>query len=546
MRKLGASVLVIAFVVALLLSLSSVSLATPLAQEEGGLLVSGAMIDLVVEPGKTYTHRMNVGNGASAPARDVIVEARGFGQSPQGSFLAVEVEEDKSPYSARKYIQRIDNASFHLDPGASRAVNVTIAVPTDVGLNTRYATVLIFSRPSNSATGSNVATIVPVILTPKGATMTETARITDLTINEVVSGQPIKIVTTVQNTGNHHFKAANEVTIKDAAGRVVGLAKLPLSGTSIIPTMSREFVISESLFEGGQGLRPGTYTVESRVTHANGALLDSRRAAFEVAAPYQPFPGIDESSLVVTRYNNEEPFPIDARDKADVELSFSGTGRVSGTVVVGRFKQEPSLRTAFSAPVEQGGMGQTAVKYVGVGVQGFDQGVGHVAVYYREGELNGMNANSLFLAYWDGEGWQKLEKIGVFTGAGKVTGDISVDALTRAPIIALGGKDVAPAAGFQSNWYTLSGALGAVVVLGAIGGLVVSLRRRSAGIKAAFGKPRVDRAVAEPAAGAPVMKNGTSQSLSGQKPADARPSGTRSTAVRRPAARPRTEEPRVR
>src|ERR1700730_11416280 len=80
-----------------------------------GLHVEGAVAESTVAPGKTHVHHMVVSLGAGAPApMDIVVDARGLGQGPDGSPLPLLPEEDQSPYSARVFIKNIDATTFRL------------------------------------------------------------------------------------------------------------------------------------------------------------------------------------------------------------------------------------------------------------------------------------------------------------------------------------------------------------------------------------------------------------------------------------------------
>jgi hypothetical protein len=113
--------------------------------------------------------------------------------------------------------------------------------------------------------------------------------------------------------------------------------------------------------------------------------------------------------------------------------------------VIGKFKQEPAGDPRFSAPPVDGGMGQTAVKWVGIGVTGFKQGTATVEMYYTDAETQGITLNSLFLAFTNAKLWRKLDALGVFTGAQNVQGDIQVDVLNLNPIIAMGSDSTVAA-----------------------------------------------------------------------------------------------------
>jgi hypothetical protein len=426
----------------LILSWSTTSLAA--AQHDAGLAVQGALAEYSVTPGQTLTHKVQVQLGPDAAPLDMLVDPSGLGQAPDGSPMALSAADDKSPYSARTYLQSVEPRSFHLAPGQSVTVNATIAVPTEQQQGRRYADVYIHSKPSGGGrVGIVLAAHVPVILRIGNPRDDESGKITALRVDRVVPGHPIAVSTSFENTGESHFKAENRVSLFGPNGSLVGTQSAPLTTFSIVPTFTRQFTVSFGLLDQVRGLPAGKYVAESNVLGADGKVIDTQRASFDLAAPYEPFPGIDPDSLVVVHYNNEVPYPIDAREKAGVNVAFSGTDVVTGVAVVGRFKGEAPGEPRFDASPDDGGMGQVAIKYLGVGVQGFSKGNAKITASYTSSEVPSGRANSLYLAYRVGKKWAKLENLAVFSGAQNVQGDLPVAILNQNPVIAL-ALDEAP------------------------------------------------------------------------------------------------------
>lgn len=242
------------------------------------LEVSGALVDISLQPGQTYVHTIDITCSSSMPL-DIQVEARGFGQALDGSYTELDQAEDTSPYSALTYITNIDQTSFHLEPGGSQRVKATIQVPLDITQGTRYAIIYIHSQPSGNVV---LAADVPVILTIPGSEEIRTGEIADLTVSEAFSGEPFEILTTFRNTGNYYFKVKNQITITDKAGETISSASSGLTNSSIIPTFSRLLKVMPSFSNGSRGLPAGQYFAESRVTLDNGAVLDTEKVSFTV------------------------------------------------------------------------------------------------------------------------------------------------------------------------------------------------------------------------------------------------------------------------
>jgi hypothetical protein len=442
------------FLLVLVLSLQATGgSARPMQQSGGGgLQVSNALINLVAAPGDVYKHQMVVGSGPDAPPLNITIEARGFGQSPDGAFLPLEASEDTSPYSGRTFITNIDNSKFTLEPGGAMPVEVTISVPAELGNDTRYAMVYIYSEPVSA--GSNVAQIlavsVPTVITPKEAVLDVAGEISELKVDAITPGKPISILTTVRNTGNRHYKVQGQATISDANGALIADLPIPLTGTSIIPTFSQQLAASYSALDRPEGLAPGTYKVLVAVNREDGSPVGTAETTFVIEAPMEVCPGADRENVQVVTFTNQEPGTVDVRDSLGVQVTFLETGAVTGQVAICKYTEEPQRSPAFAAMPGDGGTGGTALKYYLLRVDGFEQGTARMVIAYKPNELGNVDENSLFLATDQSGNWTKLENLSVQTGAQLVLGDIPVNQLALGPWIFLGGGPSESDAGI--NW----------------------------------------------------------------------------------------------
>lgn len=410
---------------------------------DAGLKVEGAIADYQVKPGDTLTHRMVVSLGAGAPSpMDIQVDARGLGQGLDGATLALEPGEDASPYSGRTLITDIDHTSFRLDPGGSKELLASIGVPPSLTAN-RYADIYIHALPVKTESLDIIlAAHVPVLLHPTEADNAETAAITDVAVDPVISGHPIVVTTTVKNTGNHHFKTKTRTRLLDSGGRQIAATDIPFSGSSILPSFSRKFTAAFGFLNRVEGLPAGTYIAETSESLPDGTILDTRRTNFKLNVDYRPFADIDPADLVVINYHDEVPYPIDARRQTDMELSFSNVGKVTGTVVLGRFRSEPSGSVPFAARPLDGGTGKDGLKFVGVGIQGFSSGVGHLSLYYRDSEVVRYSPSSLVLGFRVDDLWDRAPGFSALPGSQVVKSDFPVSTFNQNPIIGLGGDPV--------------------------------------------------------------------------------------------------------
>jgi hypothetical protein len=254
------------------------------ADSDAGLGVEGALAEITADPGQKVEHQMlvSLGAGAAAPMQ-IVVEARGLGEGPDGATLALDAADDTSPFSARGLIAAIEPEHFTLAPGGVQAVTATLAVPSDLTSGIRYADIYISSVPAagGKSVGSVVALHVPVLLTIASSTFSTLASILSIDAGAPASGQPIGVTTVVQNRGDHHFRADNQVTIAEPDGASLGTVSVPLTGSSLLPLARHAYRASVTV-RAGQILPAGTYTVDSRVVLQDGEVFDERRATFVV------------------------------------------------------------------------------------------------------------------------------------------------------------------------------------------------------------------------------------------------------------------------
>jgi hypothetical protein len=255
----------------------------------------------------------------------------------------------------------------------------------------------------------------------------------------------------------------------------------------MLPGLERVYTARFGLLDRLDGIPPGVYTAQVKFVHTEtGQVLDTGSAAFQITVPYQPFPDLDPDTIVVVNYNNEVPYPIDARAKADLQVTFSTTDKVTGTVVLGRFKAEPARTPHAGDIADAGGLGKPGLKYWGIGVDGFSAGSAQVTGYYRDTELGAAQANTLFMGYLPSgaQRWMKLDNQGVFPNIQNTRGEIGVGALNLSPIIALASAPPVEVSGVQDT--SLLGLLqqywivvgGIVLVLLIVPSLVLVLTRR--------------------------------------------------------------------
>lgn len=246
------------------------------------LKVEGARIALDVEPGKTYTSPIGISLNPEESEGTFSIDVMGFGQSTDGSYTPLAAASDTSSYSARMFIT-IDKPSVTLEPGERADVTATIAIPPGTSGGGRYAIILVHPAESSSGAPAAFATAVaiPVFLTVKDGTITESAKITALEPAVTEAGKLFEMVLTFQNTGNYHYYGVvGSVTITDTEGNVEKTVKTDPFIRAIVPGQSVSF--SNSI-EGG--LPEGTYQVTAQVESQDGELLAEKKATLQVGNP---------------------------------------------------------------------------------------------------------------------------------------------------------------------------------------------------------------------------------------------------------------------
>jgi hypothetical protein len=493
MNKLTMKCTKVVFIIFIILAALPSAILADSGTPSPGLKIIGDILIKDMSPGQTYVDPITVSSVASL---DMQVEACGLGQSTDGSIQYIKAQDDTSPYSGRSFISNIDETSFNLQPGVPQNINVTIAVPAGTSPGERYADIYLHSQPvGQGQVGVVVAANIPIIINVPGNTASPAGEITDLSVPESEAGTPIEIDTTFKNTGTTRIQAEDTVVITDQFGKVISQSETPVTAMSIIPTFSRLFAVTPQITNPSQSLVIGQYLVESKITLADGTLLDSKQISFnltEATTETSPIvlrqnvqsnanfllPGMYSSSLVIANFNNQQTPYVDATKQADTEVTLTGASG-SGNIIVGKYNDIPNTSKQFSALTRDGGTGEKAIKYVDVRVNGFTQGTARIAVHFTDDEISNFNPNSLFLAYFDGNQWHKLDNMTVYNQADYMTGEVSISALSGT-IIGLGGESssnalvsqtsITPVSASSSgfNWMIAGIIIAGILVVGAI------------------------------------------------------------------------------
>jgi len=434
-------------------------------QPAAAIKVEGSRIVLDVVPGTTYTFPMAISIAPTDAAADYAVDVLGFGQSlVGGSYTPLSAAADTSPYSARPFIT-VPSPVIDLAPGQRTAFNATISVPLNVGEGGRYA--LIYIHPSMTGSGqASIATaiIVPVALTIQNSKLTETGSITNVSVGTIVAGQPIKVSTTLENTGNYYYRGlVNQVTMTDASGNVVGTAASAPTTQSLIPGNS---VRLDAPFS--TPLEVGTYTVKSEML-LNSTVLDSNSTSITVNEAYiPPF----QTANVTISPNSPATLSVPG---GIISISFpQGSVLAATTVTVSPYTGTlPALPAGATA-------GSTGFSVDGL--NGLLANDATITVKYSQADLTaaGNDASKLVLGRYDSNAWTLLPTT-VDTNAMTLTA--STNRFSTWAVIAAqssSGAEAAPAGSARSSGTGKSGFMGLglgldpLLIIGAIGFVIIA------------------------------------------------------------------------
>jgi P pilus assembly chaperone PapD len=456
------------------------TLASPVS---AGLRVSNAKIQDSISPGQVKTYTMNVGDTTNE-SMDVAVEVRGLGNNITGSIGYLTAEDDISPYSARPFITATPT-SFHLEPGQSQDVTVNVNVPANVGDGGRYADVFIYTLPSGGGQiGISVAVSAQAILTIEGSNLVRTGKITSLDIPQAVSQQLFSATTTINNTGNYHYKVVCNGTVTNDQGQVVGVSWPTDTIYNLIPTFSRQVAVPLNI---SQELTPGTYTLSIAAYTQDGILLDTSSKTFVITDTYKPMPltplnieFFNQGQLSVHQWSMAEDGTLmEVVDATSLDSTVS-INILQGTKVQGENGQPPPPITVTAmdqppTPPENYSIAK-AYEFNPSGVQ-FDQPA-HVTLAYTDSEIPaGADASQLSIATFNEttRNWDPIESE-VDTAAHTITFPVthfSVYALLTPP-----ASHAAAATGGKTTWIWVGiGVLWVVVIAASI---VIMQRRRAA------------------------------------------------------------------
>jgi hypothetical protein len=255
-----------------------------------GLSVQNIKLLTDAAPGDVITYPVTISIDAGDSPTDVFIDAMGFGQSLDMAYTPLSASEDVSQYSARPFI-RLNKNSVRLAPGTSEDIMATITLPKDARGGGRYAMLYVHtgSGSSTNVQSYSIAYAIPVMITITGYPVQEKGSIAGISAAGFQPGDPIAILTTLQNTGNHHYyNTVNAVRVLDQSGKAVTDVTLSPTLFAIIPASTVQYSAGLK-----KTLTPGSYTVISTVTVEGGAVLDEKRSSVTIGESGLPLSPVE-------------------------------------------------------------------------------------------------------------------------------------------------------------------------------------------------------------------------------------------------------------
>lgn len=347
------------------------------------------------------------------------------------------------------------------------STNVTIVNATtlkatvpNLGTNNINNVTVVVKNTSGSATSVSFNYVAPsqapkiTGFSPVSATAGDNVTITGSNFNGVNSvsfgGVPaasynVTSVTQIIAVVGNGNSGAISVTTANGAATVNGFVFVPPSTTT--NTTSTATTPTQTATTTTQTTTSGvtaTTTTQTTVPPTSTTTTAISRSY----AGYFP-PEIDESSLTYQDFTNDADSDFNAAAQTGAEVSLTGTNK-NGTIIIVQYLSAPQTVTQFSAGGIKGGTGKSAIKFVGVRVEGATAGTAHVTVVYNDNDVSAYNVNSLILAYFSGGSWHNAGNIKISSANDTISGDIPVSRLSGTAI-GLGGDRTQAAGGIPNN-----------------------------------------------------------------------------------------------
>ena len=260
------------FWIILLIAVTMISSPALLFSAEVSISVAPVRVEHLVKQGERGTDTISVTNDGTVPTR-LRVSIEDWTLTRDGNPMFMKV--GKNPYSCADWI-RINPVDFRVDPGQTREVRYTVAVPEGVEEG-GYRVAIIFETVPDVTPGEKakrvylkgrIATIVYEVVgkpVPQGHANS---------LKADLKKEGMDFILVLQNTGKVHFRTNGSITVRDSNGSTAFEVSMP--DVPVLPGSEREIKINHN-----KAVPRGKYTATAVVDIGRKELIGAE-AAFEI------------------------------------------------------------------------------------------------------------------------------------------------------------------------------------------------------------------------------------------------------------------------
>jgi len=250
----------------------TILLPTLLFSAEVSISVSPIRVEHLVKKGEKGTDTISITNDGTASTRiKVSIEDWALTRDGNPTFMKA----GSNPYSCAEWI-RINPVDFRIDPGQSRQVRYTVAVPEGIE-DGGYRVAIIFETVPDVTPGEKARRVylkgrIATILYELVGKPVPQGHANSLKVD--LKKQGIDLILALQNTGKVHFRTKGLVTVKDSSGSKALEVELP--DVPVLPESERDIKVTYD-----KPIPKGKYTATAVVDIGKKELIGAE-TTFEV------------------------------------------------------------------------------------------------------------------------------------------------------------------------------------------------------------------------------------------------------------------------
>ncbi len=212
------------------------------AAEPFNITSSPTSFDLSGQPGGTITQMVKIRNNASTPVT-LQFSIKKLIAGAKGDISLT----DFGPTDTYQHWLTFQTASATASPNDWVEMPFTIHIPTDASLGYYFALYIApLDTPGTAqepAAHLNGSVAIPVLLSVRSGKVSISGAINSFTTSPFSEYLPVNFDLTYHNTSNIHVRPRGDIFIKDATGKEVAILPINPSASSVIPGMTKDFMI---------------------------------------------------------------------------------------------------------------------------------------------------------------------------------------------------------------------------------------------------------------------------------------------------------------